>query len=936
MSADTKAGSALLVVRDASSLSPGDNVIRMRLERLGYNVRRTEDAVADAADGYEHAVIVCSSVLGPPHPPEGFLGLDVPIVVLGDSLYDDLGMTGKFAGKDYGRSPERYDELVICDPDHSMAAGLDGRVRVMTSARQVIWARPRPDAVNIAALPDAPEKVVVFGYDAGMELRDGKAPARRVGMFFERESADSLNNHGWALFDAAIRWAVGDELKQFPEVFREEWQGIKERRLRQRIESRAASDGGGDAQDCPTGKKSGKEVVAEEKAPENLVGLALSGGGIRSATFCLGLLQGMQEHGLLRIFDYLSTVSGGGYLGGWWSAWLARYGQYSQSRDGYPQFAVYDIEEPAQLAALFHDPPAGDGDDLSKARSMASESVKKFFEEHYPGFLDKFHAQRKLDAGDRKGFINCLNNLLLKDDLFGDGLCKLVRAEEKLPGLPELRQKIEESRRGGAGADKNLVRRFNRMLLELVYKDEIRREMFPPTEKTERVLSSRYFSEKNKPDQWSHDEKRRAEEMAESAKDIMCAGHDPVHHLRLFANYLTPRKGAFSKDTWRAAAVVTRNLVMTWLTLIPLLVAFVLAAQLYFAARPPSDEDVKSIAAVEDAIGQTEQRWHYQQPPEAAEETQQIDADTIPRLSLLRRRPDGTDLDASSQNYLYHDFSYPYLSDISRLQEAAAGLRQKAGRLNESGQKEAAGKEYARAQEVEGLAARLEEARNASLVRRAWWAAYPLAFLLSLLVATTSAWMMRNTSGSQTLGWFGGVAFWVLSVCWLAAFITLPDQTASAEQSQAPLLFKLPAAITSYLLGLLTKSGLSFREAFNFQAVDWTNWAALLAWGGVVAVLVAWAWWRGGGARAEMRLDEDPETQAKWEREVQRTRPTQAHTKILITLAVLAAAFLLAGFGHELIGYVYYSRGSLLAKAGGGFGGRAPVLRAPFPAAKAR
>jgi len=54
-----------------------------------------------------------------------------------------------------------------------------------------------------------------------------------------------------------------------------------------------------------------------------LVGVALSGGGIRSATFCLGLLQGMAQHGVLRFTDYLSTVSGGGYIGSCWSAVLA-------------------------------------------------------------------------------------------------------------------------------------------------------------------------------------------------------------------------------------------------------------------------------------------------------------------------------------------------------------------------------------------------------------------------------------------------------------------------------------------------------------------------------------------------------------------------------------------------------------------------------------
>ena len=59
-------------------------------------------------------------------------------------------------------------------------------------------------------------------------------------------------------------------------------------------------------------------------AEADRVGLALSGGGIRSATFNLGLLQGMNDLGLLGLFDYLSTVSGGGYIGGWWTAFRNR------------------------------------------------------------------------------------------------------------------------------------------------------------------------------------------------------------------------------------------------------------------------------------------------------------------------------------------------------------------------------------------------------------------------------------------------------------------------------------------------------------------------------------------------------------------------------------------------------------------------------------
>lgn len=58
--------------------------------------------------------------------------------------------------------------------------------------------------------------------------------------------------------------------------------------------------------------------------PNRLSALCLSGGGIRSATFSLGVLQGLAARGQLTSFDYLSTVSGGGYIGGWLSAWISR------------------------------------------------------------------------------------------------------------------------------------------------------------------------------------------------------------------------------------------------------------------------------------------------------------------------------------------------------------------------------------------------------------------------------------------------------------------------------------------------------------------------------------------------------------------------------------------------------------------------------------
>src|SRR5215467_1929149 len=75
----------------------------------------------------------------------------------------------------------------------------------------------------------------------------------------------------------------------------------------------------------------GAETAAPEKAP--LSALCISGGGIRSATFALGALQGLAENKLLNSFDYLSTVSGGGYIGSWLTAWKQRCGGLNQILD---------------------------------------------------------------------------------------------------------------------------------------------------------------------------------------------------------------------------------------------------------------------------------------------------------------------------------------------------------------------------------------------------------------------------------------------------------------------------------------------------------------------------------------------------------------------------------------------------------------------------
>jgi choline dehydrogenase-like flavoprotein len=88
----------------------------------------------------------------------------------------------------------------------------------------------------------------------------------------------------------------------------------------------------------PTGSPEARED--ESRLPDQTVGLALTGGGVRSATFALGVLQTLSKLNRLRDVDFLSTVSGGGFTGSFLGRLFTRP-SVSNSKD--PVGRVQDI-----------------------------------------------------------------------------------------------------------------------------------------------------------------------------------------------------------------------------------------------------------------------------------------------------------------------------------------------------------------------------------------------------------------------------------------------------------------------------------------------------------------------------------------------------------------------------------------------------------------
>lgn len=97
---------------------------------------------------------------------------------------------------------------------------------------------------------------------------------------------------------------------------------------------------------------------------QDAVGLGLSGGGIRSATFCLGGVQVLAQRDLLKDVDFLSTVSGGGYTGSFLSSRLGN-GEASST------VANPDGSDPDAIRYLRHNAKYMSASDIKKRWSMA-------------------------------------------------------------------------------------------------------------------------------------------------------------------------------------------------------------------------------------------------------------------------------------------------------------------------------------------------------------------------------------------------------------------------------------------------------------------------------------------------------------------------------------------------------------------------------------
>lgn len=198
----------LFVVKN-TTLNSSETTIKNRLETNGFQVQVINQTTATAASATGKNLVLISSSIDASIIAGMFKNVSVPVMTWDAFIYDDLAMTGTSSGTHFGSQTITTNQINITNPTHPLAAGLSGTVPVFTSGTTIMWGRPVLQSYATTVMTTASTKALIFGYNAGDAMHGGFiAPARRVGFFLHNNNANLLNTNGWALFDAAICWAM--------------------------------------------------------------------------------------------------------------------------------------------------------------------------------------------------------------------------------------------------------------------------------------------------------------------------------------------------------------------------------------------------------------------------------------------------------------------------------------------------------------------------------------------------------------------------------------------------------------------------------------------------------------------------------------------------------------------------------------------------------
>lgn len=222
----------LLIVGDENGKSEpgngiGDVFIRNRLEKvlghkvfLGIDSAPSEELYAASA---EADLVIVSESSTSRKLQDKLKSVITPVINYESFIQDEMGLTAKEPSGDPGE-PDDYaygvrnkdSSIDIIMPDHPLAAGLEGTVKVYQEPKQITWGKVGKNAKVIATLTGEKSAAVIYIYDQGAKLFDGTTAAgMRIGIFLEDDdetgTANLMTVEGLSLFDAAVKFALESE-----------------------------------------------------------------------------------------------------------------------------------------------------------------------------------------------------------------------------------------------------------------------------------------------------------------------------------------------------------------------------------------------------------------------------------------------------------------------------------------------------------------------------------------------------------------------------------------------------------------------------------------------------------------------------------------------------------------------------------------------------
>ena len=195
-------------VSSSSAGAPKDQPAIDRLQAMGHIVTVVDDnALPGAVTGPSYDLIVMSSSVAPATVGNKLTNVDIPIVTWEGKLFDELKLSSTGAETSGAQT-----KVAIVDPGHPVAAGFSGVITILDTAKPINKAgTPGPGVVVVASTIQG--QGTILAADVGVDLVGGlDAPARRVTLPWNVDGPNATNANGWALFDAAVEWAMNAPL----------------------------------------------------------------------------------------------------------------------------------------------------------------------------------------------------------------------------------------------------------------------------------------------------------------------------------------------------------------------------------------------------------------------------------------------------------------------------------------------------------------------------------------------------------------------------------------------------------------------------------------------------------------------------------------------------------------------------------------------------